>query len=73
MRGAYQEDWADPLGQAELLAAVAEDLKLFEYRLRRSVEGGRERPFLAGSEDLPQEYRALVEEYYRSLARQPRD
>jgi hypothetical protein len=66
-----QKDWGDPRGRAELLAAVVEDLKLFEYRLRRSTEGG-EAPFLAGSEDLPAEYKALVEEYYRALARKPK-
>jgi hypothetical protein len=70
LRSVEMQNGGDPLGRAELLAAVVEDLKLFEYRLRRSTEAG-DALFRAGSEDLPPEYKALVEEYYRSLARKP--
>jgi len=42
---------------------------MLEYALRRGVEGERPKLHLSGSEELPPGYKALVEEYYRSLAR----
>ena len=48
-------------------------LKEFEYVLRRSLRGaGEERLFLSGADEVPPEYRELVEEYYRALARSRR-
>ena len=44
-------------------------LKRLEFGLRREVEGAPDgRAALGGSDDVPDEYRALVEEYYRKLA-----
>jgi hypothetical protein len=64
--------YLDPLGFDELQTALLEELKQFEYWLRRELEGiGGEKLFLAGSDQVPSEYRRLVEEYYRSLSRQP--
>jgi hypothetical protein len=56
------------------LAAIHEDmldqLKRIEFGLRREVEGEADRrATLTGSDDVPDGYRTLVEEYYRSLAR----
>jgi hypothetical protein len=56
------------------LAMIHEDmvdrLKRIEFGLRREVEGETDRrATLTGSDDVPDGYRALVEEYYRSLAR----
>jgi hypothetical protein len=62
--------FGDPLGLARLTAEIVEDLKLLEYALRREAEGGKPKLYLSGSEELPPGYKALVEEYYRSLARQ---
>lgn len=61
----------DPLGLAKLTAQVVEDLKMLEYALRREAEGEKPKLYLSGSEELPSGYKALVEEYYRSLARKP--
>jgi hypothetical protein len=63
----------DPLGVAELTAQIANDLKMLEFVLRREIEGKKPSLQLAGSEELPPGYRALVEEYYRSLSRKPKD
>jgi hypothetical protein len=50
---------------------VVEGLKTAEFALRREVEGpDREKLFLSGSQDVPAGWQRLVEEYYRSLARQ---
>ena len=59
-----------PRGIEELQAQIIEDLKMFEYYLRRlaDAESGR-RPFLADSDEVPESYRQMVEEYFRALAR----
>jgi hypothetical protein len=63
----------DARGLAELESAVIASLKEFEYALRRQIAGAEgERLFLSGSDDVPVEYRELVEEYYRSLSRNRR-
>jgi hypothetical protein len=55
-----------------LQTAVAEGLKRFEFALRRKVEGDLNKAALSGADDVPTEFRPLVEQYYRSLARAPR-
>ena len=54
---------------AELQAAVSEGLRRFEFDLRRKVEGEAGDVRLTGSDDVPAEFKSLVEEYYRSLAK----
>jgi hypothetical protein len=54
---------------ARLQAFVAEGFKRFEYGLRRKVEGDASAAALSGTDDVPTEFKALVEQYYRSLAR----
>ena len=67
-------DIGDPLGLERLESEIIQGLKDFEYALRKQLLGAEEaRPFLAGSEDVPSEYRELVEEYYRELARSRRN
>jgi hypothetical protein len=65
-----QETWGDPLGVEALVAETLEDLKMFEYALRRELEGTDvEKLRLSGSAEVPEGWRRLVEEYYRSLSR----
>jgi len=52
-----------------LQSFVAEGVKRFEYNLRRQAGADADRAVVAGSEDVPPEFRSLVEEYYRSLSR----
>jgi hypothetical protein len=60
----------NPLGLERLEEEVLTDLKQFEYWLRRELEGiGENELYLAGSDQVPAEYRQLVEEYFRSLSR----
>ncbi len=49
---------------------VAEGMKRFEYGLRRKVGDETDRALVNGSDEVPAEFKALVEEYYRSLSRQ---
>jgi hypothetical protein len=66
-----QETWGDPLGVEALVAETLEDLKMFEYALRRELEGTDvEKLRLSGSDEVPEGWRRLVEEYYRSLSRE---
>jgi len=63
----------DPEEAARLQSAVADGLKAFEFALRRRVEGEpAEQLRLGAADDVPAEFRRLVEEYYRSLARTQR-
>jgi hypothetical protein len=62
----------NPAGLDELQAALIERMKTFEFTLWRQFNGNAEGgPALGSSGQVPPEYRALVEEYYRSLARRP--
>jgi len=49
---------------------VAEGMKRFEYGLRRKVGDETDRALVNGSDEVPAEFKTLVEEYYRSLSRQ---
>jgi hypothetical protein len=49
-------------------------LKQYEFGLRREVLGaGREQVFLSGTEEVPEAFRKLVEEYYRQLSREKKE
>jgi hypothetical protein len=52
-----------------LQTQVSEALKRFEYQLRRKVGADEDRALVTGADEVPMEFRKLVEEYYRSLSR----
>ncbi len=54
-----------------LQSAVSEGMKRFEFNLRRQAEVKGTEVFLSGSDDVPEEYRKLVEQYYKSLSKGP--
>ena len=54
---------------ARLQTSVLEELKRFEYRLRREVDSESEELFLASSDGVPPGFRDLIEEYYRALSK----
>jgi hypothetical protein len=54
-----------------LQTQVAEGLKRFEFGLRRRVDADGNTVVLTGSEEVPEEFKKLVQEYYRSLAKGP--
>ncbi len=70
MEGLQREGtYANPAQVADLQEEILEALKRLEFGLRREVEGTAERrAALAGSDDVPDAYRKLVEDYYRKLA-----
>ncbi|HQZ18384.1 MAG TPA: hypothetical protein PLD86_16040, partial [Vicinamibacteria bacterium] len=69
---ASDRNFKNPLGLAELTAQVASDIKMLEYVLRREADGDRPALQLSGSEELPPGYRAMVEEYYKTLGKKPK-
>jgi hypothetical protein len=65
-----QRVYDDAEEAARLQAAVADGLKAFEFALRRRLDGPGDAQVRVGAGDeVPAAFRALVEEYYRSLAR----
>jgi hypothetical protein len=58
----------DRAALARLQAQLVEGFRRLEFDLRRELDT-RGEVLLSGTEDVPPEYRALVEEYYRALAR----
>jgi hypothetical protein len=63
----------DPAELERLRGSVLDGMKEFEFGLRRQL-GSTERagPVLGGNDDVPQAYRDLVNEYFRSLSRKPK-
>ena len=54
----------------QLSNQLREGLQRLEFRLRREVEGDvAERGVLQGSDEVPDGFRGLVEEYFRALSR----
>ncbi len=65
-----QPIYDDPAELERLQTSVLQDMKRFEFGLRRDLNrNDPERLFLSGNEEVPSVFRKLVEEYYRSLAR----
>ena len=54
---------------ARLEQSVTDNIKRFEYTLRRKLDANANQVFLSGSDDVPEQYRKLVEQYYRSLSK----
>ncbi|UCG86331.1 MAG: DUF4175 family protein [Gemmatimonadota bacterium] len=67
----FQRELGEPLGLDELELEVIQGLKDFEFNLRKELlgEAAAERLYLAGSDDVPEGYRELVDQYYRELSR----
>ena len=69
-----QGTYADPEEVLRLQSQLVEGMKQLEFWLRRDLALDDERDILLfRSGDVPEEYRALVEEYYRALSRTGRD
>lgn len=63
--------FSDPKAMADLQQSIIEGLKTWEFRLWRALTQGSEPgPAVGSAAQAPAEYRALVEEYYRALARE---
>ena len=61
--------YANPETVGRLEQSVTDNIKRFEYMLRRRLDANASQVFLSNSDDVPEQYRKLVEQYYRSLAK----
>jgi len=61
--------YANPEIVGRLEQSVTDNIKRFEYTLRRRLEQNTNQVFLSGTDDVPEQYRKLVEQYYRSLSK----
>ena len=59
----------DPAQFARLHAQAADAVKRFEFNLRRRMELKGNEVLLSGDGDVPEEFRKLVEQYYKSLSK----
>src|SRR6185437_1474672 len=53
----------DPTALAKLEQAATDSAKRFEYVLRRRLDANASQVFLSGTDDVPEQYRKLVEQY----------
>ena len=58
----------DPVQFERLHAQAADAVKRFEFNLRRRMELKGNEVLLSGDGDVPEEFRKLVEQYYKSLS-----
>src|SRR6476620_5117829 len=61
--------YANPETVGRLEQSVTDNIKRFEYTLRGRLEQNTNQVFLSGTDDVPEQYRKLVEQYYRSLSK----
>jgi hypothetical protein len=64
-----ESPYANPEALARLEQSVTDNIKRFEYTLRRRLDANASQVFLSGTDDVPEQYRKLVEQYYRSLSK----
>jgi len=50
---------------------VTDSAKRIEYDLRRKLEAKEGQVLLSGSDEVPEQFRRVVEQYYRSLSKGP--
>jgi outer membrane murein-binding lipoprotein Lpp len=56
---------------ARLQSQVTDSAKRIEYDLRRKLEGVDSQILVSGSDEVPEQFRKVVEQYYRSLSKAP--
>lgn len=62
----------DPEEVARLQSEVLQDMKQFEFGLRRELGADdQDRLFLTGNDEVPAGFRKYVEDYFRALSRKP--
>jgi hypothetical protein len=63
--GAYR----DPQGIQQLMQTSLEKLKKFEFDMRKKLDTTNDQLFLSGAEEVPSNFKSLVDEYTRQLGK----
>jgi len=64
-----EKNYSDPQGLQQLFSTAMERFKALDFEIRKRVDTTSEQLFLSGSEDVPASFRALIDEYYRTLSK----
>jgi hypothetical protein len=59
----------NPKGLQELYSTAVDKFKALDFAIRKKVDTSNEQLLLSGSEDIPDSFKALIQEYYRALAK----
>ena len=60
------------MGNLEQLYSTAVDrFKALEFELRKRTDTSNAQLYLSGSEDVPPNFRGLIQDYYRALSKKP--
>jgi hypothetical protein len=59
----------NPKGLQELYTAALDKFKALDFAIRKRLDTSSEQLYLSGSEDVPEAFRTLIQEYYRQLAK----
>ena len=59
----------NPKGLQELYSAALDKFKALDFAIRKRLDTSNEALYLSGSEDVPESFRTLIQEYYRQLAK----
>jgi hypothetical protein len=66
-----EKAYGDPAGLQDLYATALDKYKKLEYDLRKRTDTSNQQLYLSGSENVPPNFKSLVEEYSRQLSRKP--
>ena len=69
LQGLNDRSYEDLKGLEQLQAAAIEQLKKFEFDLRKRAEPAHDSLSLSGSDEVPAGFRQAIEEYYKALAK----
>jgi len=61
--------YKDPLGMQQLMAATLDKMKKVEWDMRKRLDTTNDQLFLAGSEEVPSNFKSLVNEYSKQLGK----
>jgi hypothetical protein len=64
-----EKAYNNPTGLQDLYATALDKFKKLEYDLRKRTDTSNQQLYLSGSEDVPPNFKALIDEYYRALSK----
>jgi hypothetical protein len=65
-----EKSYTNPQNLQQLLSTASDRFKALEFELRKRMDTTNEQLFLSGSDEVPPNFRALIDQYYRTLSNQ---